>query len=56
MQAALLSWSATVFFETSPIVATLKSVVASVLYFFLLGATVLLLLLPRIIPIAREAP
>lgn len=54
LQIAFLSWSATVFFDTSPIVAILKSVVASVCYFVLLGFTVLLLLLPQIIPIIRN--
>jgi len=53
LQIAFLSWSATVFFDTSPIVATLKSVVASLCYFALLGITVLLLLLPKIMPIFR---
>ncbi len=54
IQVAFLAWSATVFFDTSPIVATLKSVMASLCYFALLGITILLLLLPQIIPIVRD--
>jgi hypothetical protein len=49
-----LSWSAKVFFGTSVIVAILKSLVATGLYLILLGITVVLLVLPQILPILRD--
>ena len=53
LQVTVLSWAATIFFEVRPWVGLLKGILATFFYFLLVGLTVLILTLPKIIPLMK---